>query len=868
MNKGVKYYHNSITKTSTYEKPQALLTAQERQQQQQQKAAQAKKAAEASTAQTASTWTEYTDASTGKKYYSNGTTTTWEKPAGFVSPSAIVAQSKAAEEATPQEASKKKRKVKDQRETPFRNSEEAVAAFKGLLLAKGVSPTQKWNEVVKMCSSDARWDDCEAVLTTGERKQAMAEYQTKRFNELKDQERQERARAKDAFSQLLSEALPKLPVFSVLKTRFSDIRDSISKDDRFYAVQTEGDRETLYLDFCEELRKHDERKKRNKKREAQDDFCLFLKAKEEAGTLKFSSTWNSFFSSLTQSDKDDSRFKVSPSMTDPDRQLYFADFVIELQAQEDDKRRRIRDARRRAEKAQRDAYRDALESLGSEGKLTPSSHWRDIERIMHGESAYEAVSEQDREAPREIFEEFIDEWDEIYRRDRQFLSQLVHPTSNREILVTRETKYETFVKALLEEANNSPQTYAEARRITKTEEPRSSARLYFNELVNKAKEKAAIPYRRRGYGSRRAMDDDSSEDEGEIVEDGEVEDKKESQEEADKAKETAAPPNTSADKANNENAPIKEEALVKNASNSEGSAKAEPATIGKEAAQNQIKKEDTEKAATNSKFPTNELQEQQQPAGETTTAAKTDLLNGTLQDQQKHVAAPVTTDAQSHADQATSKASQSASPAVEEENGLLQGPETSNAQPSAVPQSITNGAMVADEKASNVDKETSNLVQGNGGENTASIEASNVGQAASNLDVKLTAVVGGPTEGNAAQLALPNNGGALQRDQARITGDPTLQSALPSINEAMHGDEALQDLDTSEALAVIDTHTSNAEEATEEDALFLEAFLTDEAPDAIEALQDHADPTAVDLGTHMLPPPDVTTTVDPDHGWQ
>lgn len=253
----------------------------------------ASKTVETSTA-AARTWAEYTDAKTGKKYYSNGATTTWEKPDSYVSPAAIVAQSVAAEEAkssATQEAAKKKRKLKDKRETPFQNREEAVAAFKGLLLAKGVSPTQKWNEVVKMCSADARWEDCEAVLTTGERKQAMAEYQTRRANDLRDQERQERARAKDAFNLLLSEVLLKLPSFSVWKTRFPDIRDSLSKDDRFYAVPNEEGRESLFLDFCEELRKHDERKKRNKKRETQDAFTSFLREKEEAGSLSFSSTW-------------------------------------------------------------------------------------------------------------------------------------------------------------------------------------------------------------------------------------------------------------------------------------------------------------------------------------------------------------------------------------------------------------------------------------------------------------------------------------------------------------------------------------------------------------------------------------------------
>mgnify|MGYP005843085747 CR=1 FL=1 len=213
--------------------------------------------------------------------------TTWVKPADFVSPIEVVAQSNQQETTEP---TPKKRKKAD-KETPFQNKEEAIAAFKGLLLAKDISPILKWHEIIKICSPDSRWDDCEAVLSTGERKQAMAEYQTKRANELRTKEREERARAKDAYIQMLTEIVPKMESFSLWKSRFEDIRDRISKDDRFYAVSEEAMRESLFLDFCEELRKHDERKKRNKKREAQDAFLSFLKEKEEAGSLSFSSTW-------------------------------------------------------------------------------------------------------------------------------------------------------------------------------------------------------------------------------------------------------------------------------------------------------------------------------------------------------------------------------------------------------------------------------------------------------------------------------------------------------------------------------------------------------------------------------------------------
>jgi pre-mRNA-processing factor 40 len=265
---GTKYYHNAVLKESTYTKPEVM----------------GRKAAPANTQQQRQ-WKEYEDATTGKKYYSDGATTTWEKPAGFITEVGITAS---ADQSDPP---KKKKKATPKKESAFANKDEATAAFKGLLLAKGIAPILKWNEVVKMCSSDSRWESCEDVLSVGERRQALAEYQTKRANELRNLDRQERIRAKDAFGQLLTDILPTISGFSAWSSRFAEIRSAISKDDRFYAVEDEGTRESLFLDFCEEFRKRDERKKRSRKREAHDAFLSFLGEKEEAGGLTFASTW-------------------------------------------------------------------------------------------------------------------------------------------------------------------------------------------------------------------------------------------------------------------------------------------------------------------------------------------------------------------------------------------------------------------------------------------------------------------------------------------------------------------------------------------------------------------------------------------------
>lgn len=267
---GTKYYHNAILKESTYTKPITLTK---------------KEPTMDSQASMKRKWQEYEDATSGKKYYSDGVATTWEKPDNFDA----IPQENAGD--VEQEGSQKRKEEKLSTETSFSSKSEAIAAFKGLLLAKDIAPTVKWSEVVKTVSSDARWIACEDALTLGERRQALAEFQTKRANELKNFERQERIRAKDAFGQLLADTLPIVTGFSVSSSRFTDVRSALAKDDRFHAVATEDMRETLFLDFCEEIRKRDERKKRNKKREIHDAFVSFLREHEEAGNLTFASTW-------------------------------------------------------------------------------------------------------------------------------------------------------------------------------------------------------------------------------------------------------------------------------------------------------------------------------------------------------------------------------------------------------------------------------------------------------------------------------------------------------------------------------------------------------------------------------------------------
>ena len=206
----------------------------------------------------------------------------------------------------------------------------------------------------------------------------------------------------------------------------------------------------------------------------------------------------------------------------------FADYVIDLQAAEDEKRRRIRKARLDAEKAQRDAYRAFLRTLAKERKITIVTRWRNIEETASKDLTFIPVKEQDDDAPRMIFEDFVDDMKDRYRKDKHFLSRLVSPTRTfpTGIVVGKSTEYDEFCENLLKAAGKEHES--ECKKVL-NREPVSSVRWFFNELHLRAKNAAAAAYATSSssYSGRRSScllmsTKDESEDEGEIKEDGEV----------------------------------------------------------------------------------------------------------------------------------------------------------------------------------------------------------------------------------------------------------------------------------------------------------------------------------------------------------
>ena len=508
--------------------PTAHVLAQHQQQQQSQVASTA-------ASQVERPWKEYTDATTGTKYYSNGITSSWTKP-----PEMIQAETQHQSGNEPDDDSadpQTKRPKIDDKESfsvTFASKEDALQAFQKLLADRDVTPTQKWGEVVKLFDSAknknpkqvAVWDACENALTNGEQKQAFAEYQTKLAKDLRNKERQDRLRIKEGFLKLLSDtvaAAVKARGLNIRQLRLEDLESDMIKDDRYQAIPEDSTREEIFAEFMEEYGKREERRKQTDQREAQNsflDFCKELYDKKLLHSDAPFATWEAFTRSLSDERKgDDARFKASwlPLIVEDGKTFLFQRFLDDMKVAEDEARIRAEEESRQAAIAQRDFFRNILVRLAQEGKVVPSSNFVDLEPILRKEESFEVLLKVDSSRPKELFEDFVNSWNETYRDDRIFLSQVVRKMAEETGMNIKEkaTSYELFCSTLKEASSTEDSILKRVERIIENEfNPVPSSRLYFNEL-----QQSSSGPRRRASQLTNQIADDSSEDEGEIAED-------------------------------------------------------------------------------------------------------------------------------------------------------------------------------------------------------------------------------------------------------------------------------------------------------------------------------------------------------------
>jgi hypothetical protein len=162
-------------------------------------------------------------------------------------------------------------------EIVYASREEATEAFRAVLEEHGIPSSMKYKEVQEICLADKRWN---ALKTVGDKKQNLAEYQTKQAKAEKEEHRERTRKGRAAFLLMLAENTQ-----IDHNARWRTAQPLLVTDARYKAVEDEGDREDIFREFVQELDKKEREDAARARKEAVESFKQHLGDLYEEGKI-------------------------------------------------------------------------------------------------------------------------------------------------------------------------------------------------------------------------------------------------------------------------------------------------------------------------------------------------------------------------------------------------------------------------------------------------------------------------------------------------------------------------------------------------------------------------------------------------------
>mmetsp|Transcript_66980 Transcript_66980/g.160456 ORF Transcript_66980/g.160456 Transcript_66980/m.160456 type:complete len:583 (-) Transcript_66980:105-1853(-) len=391
---GRRYYYNRVTKQSSWDKPDALKSPEER--------------------MNNTVWKEY-KAADGRDYYFNTVTkqSVWEMPIELKRLRGLMKEDSSEDEKEP-----------EKEEAPqWSTQEERRNAFKDLLEEKGVKSTMKWEEAIKQIQEDPRFN---ALPSAGERKQFFAEWLTQTKKREKEEERDKKKRAKDDYLAALTE-------WKDLKvnSRYRDAAEALM-DKEFWPLIDEDERDELFQDFMDEHEKKTKEERRKKRKEFVEKV---KKVYDEKSEITVTSRWREVQDLL----RDNESFRWLSKL---EALTSWEEWVLDQEKKEIEEKRKVK---YRQERLNRDACRDLLREQQIKGRINMTTHWSSVAKKIVDDPRYEKLIGQPGSTPHDLFDDLIDELNEKYKEDRAKIKKMAKAKG---LIVTSSSTYEWFHEQL------------------------------------------------------------------------------------------------------------------------------------------------------------------------------------------------------------------------------------------------------------------------------------------------------------------------------------------------------------------------------------------------------------------------------------
>ncbi|KAK9844119.1 hypothetical protein WJX81_004940 [Elliptochloris bilobata] len=351
----------------------------------------------------------------------------------------------------------------------YASKEEAKDAFKELLASVKCGSEWTWEQAMRVIISDSRYS---ALKTLSEKKACFNEYVQARKSDEVAEKRAAIKQAREDFVTLLEDYADLKPGM-----RFSRAATLLDDDPRWRAVPS-AERESMFAEHMTERERKDREARKAERRRRMDAFRALL---EGTASVKVTSTWRKVAPKFEGEEAFEALEKI-------DRLEVFQQYIRELEKREREEKEREKEERKRRERQNRDAFKALMARHREECVITAKMRWKEYQPLVKKEAAYAAVDKNTSGSrPRELFEDAVEEAEAALELDRKALEAAANA---RDVAVAPDGTLEAFAAAL-----------EGAEGLDKLQP--TSMRLVFEELLERAKEKAAKEEKR----AKRARDD-------------------------------------------------------------------------------------------------------------------------------------------------------------------------------------------------------------------------------------------------------------------------------------------------------------------------------------------------------------------------
>ncbi|KAG2177831.1 hypothetical protein INT43_003078, partial [Umbelopsis isabellina] len=490
---GRKYWFNNATKTSTWEKPEDLLTEVEK-------------------ALRECEWQEHTTPE-GKKYYSHKTTkeSRWVMPDEYkdslekgqqaeeakkqASPEPPIDHMETDNTPKPQEHHEQlpspapvvppvsipapKPQIQQPAVLEFATKEQAEAAFIDLLRKTGVKSDWTWEQTMRAIITLPMY---RALKTLQERKTAFNKHIEQEARREKEQQQETEKRVREEFLNLLSES-------SAIRvtTRYRKAASLFGDNSAWTAITSERYRQALYDDYIHELARKEKDKQRELRKQSMDRFAELLRSIPE---ITHRTTWKQAQELYTTVPEFQDKEKFR-GMDKLDFLAVFEDHVKHLEQVESDQRARVADVKKRTQRKHRDNFKALLAELRASKLINAKTDWMEMYPHIKDDARYQDMLGQPGSTPLDLFWDVVDELGERFYQQKRIVYDILKSTK---FDFTPDTQYAEFEEVL--------KPYPEVAERVEIE----NLKLIFEHLQEKEVRRAKEDKRRREKKIKRRQD--------------------------------------------------------------------------------------------------------------------------------------------------------------------------------------------------------------------------------------------------------------------------------------------------------------------------------------------------------------------------